>query len=239
MSKRAVEFLTTIYEIPIEKIQIIEHGVPDVEAPEINPVKNLSQFKNHRVLLTFGLISRNKGLETVIQALPKIVEKNPDVVYVILGNTHPGVIKNSGEEYRDSLKSLAAKLGVSKNLAFINKFVSEEELVNYLSACEVYVTPYLNEAQITSGTLSYAVGSGAAVVSTPYWHAQELLDHNRGRLFDFKDSEALSDIVNELLEQDRILQELKQNAYEYGLHLRWPVTGAEFIKSCAGSITQS
>jgi glycosyltransferase involved in cell wall biosynthesis len=230
MSKRAVEFLTTIYDIPVEKIQIIEHGVPDVEAPEDNPVKNLSQFKNHRVLLTFGLISRNKGLETVIQALPKIVEKNPDVVYVILGNTHPGVIKNSGEEYRDSLKSLAAQLGVSKNLAFINKFVSEEELVNYLTACEVYVTPYLNEAQITSGTLSYAVGSGAAVVSTPYWHAQELLDHNRGRLFDFKDSEALADIVNELLEQDRILQELKQNAYEYGLHLRWPVTGAEFIK---------
>jgi glycosyltransferase involved in cell wall biosynthesis len=230
MSKRAVEFLTTIYEIPIEKIQIIEHGVPDVEAPEDNPVKNLSQFKNHRVLLTFGLISRNKGLETVIQALPKIVEKNPDVVYVILGNTHPGVIKNSGEEYRDSLKSLAAKLGVSKNLAFINKFVSEEELVNYLTACEVYVTPYLNEAQITSGTLSYAVGSGAAVVSTPYWHAQELLDHNRGRLFDFKDSEALADIVNELLAQDRILQELKDNAYEYGLHLRWPVVGAEFIR---------
>ncbi|WP_461451518.1 glycosyltransferase family 4 protein [Mucilaginibacter sp.] len=230
MSKRAVEFLTTIYEIPIEKIQIIEHGVPDVEAPEDNPVKNLSQFKNHRVLLTFGLISRNKGLETVIQALPKIVEKNPDVVYVILGNTHPGVIKSSGEEYRDSLKSLAAKLGVSKNLAFINKFVSEEELVNYLTACEIYVTPYLNEAQITSGTLSYAVGSGAAVVSTPYWHAQELLDHNRGRLFDFKDSEALADIVNELLAQDRILQELKDNAYEYGLHLRWPVIGAEFIK---------
>jgi len=149
---------------------------------------------------------------------------------VILGNTHPGVIKNSGEEYRDHLKTLAAQMGVSKNLAFINKFVSEEELVNYLTACEVYVTPYLNEAQITSGTLSYAVGSGAAVVSTPYWHATELLDHNRGRLFDFKDDDALADIVNELLDQERLLKELKENAYEYGLHLRWPVTGAEYIK---------
>ncbi|WP_183577697.1 glycosyltransferase [Mucilaginibacter sp. X5P1] len=230
MSKRAVEFLTTIYDIPAEKIQIIEHGVPDVEAPEINPIKSLSQFKNHRVLLTFGLISRNKGLETVVKALPKIVEKHPDVMYVVLGNTHPGVIKNSGEEYRDHLKSLAAQLGVAKNLSFINKFVAEEELVEYLTACEIYVTPYLNEAQITSGTLSYAVGAGAAVVSTPYWHAQELLDHNRGRLFDFKDTEALAEIVNELLDQDRLLNELKENAYEYGLHLRWPVTGAEFIK---------
>ncbi len=230
MSKRAVEFLTTIYDIPAEKIQIIEHGVPDVEAPEINPIKSLSQFKNHRVLLTFGLISRNKGLETVVKALPKIVEKHPDVMYVVLGNTHPGVIKNSGEEYRDHLKSLAVQLGVAKNLSFINKFVAEEELVDYLTACEIYVTPYLNEAQITSGTLSYAVGAGAAVVSTPYWHAQELLDHNRGRLFDFKDTEALAEIVNELLDQDRLLNELKENAYEYGLHLRWPVTGAEFIK---------
>src|ERR1700761_4671417 len=182
MSKRAVEFLTKIYDIPADKIQIIEHGVPDVEAPKVNPVKALSQFKNRRVLLTFGLLSRNKGLETVIRALPKIVANHPDVMYVVLGNTHPGVIKNSGEEYRDHLKSLAAQLGVSQHLTFINKFVSEEELVNYLTACEVYVTPYLNEAQITSGTLSYAVGAGAAVVSTPYWHATELLAHNRGRL---------------------------------------------------------
>ncbi|GAA4921583.1 glycosyltransferase family 4 protein [Mucilaginibacter defluvii] len=230
MSQRAVEFLTEIYDIPEEKIQIIEHGVPDLEAPVDNPVKSLSSFKNHRVLLTFGLLSRNKGLETVIKALPKIVEKHPDVMYVILGNTHPGVLKNSGEEYRDSLKSLASQLGVAKNLAFINKFVSEEELINYLTACEVYVTPYLNEAQITSGTLSYAVGSGAAVVSTPYWHAQELLAHNRGRLFDFKNHDALSDIVIELLDNDNALNELKQNAYQYGLHLRYPAIGAEFIK---------
>jgi len=214
MSQRAVEFLTTIYDIPAEKIQIIEHGVPDVEAPEENPIKNLSQFKNHRVLLTFGLISRNKGLETVVKALPKIVASHPDVMYVVLGNTHPGVIKNSGEEYRDHLKTLANQLGVAKNLSFINKFVAEEELVDYLTAAEIYVTPYLNEAQITSGTLSYAVGAGAAVVSTPYWHATELLAHNRGRLFDFKDSDGLADTINELMDQDRLLKELKEKAYE-------------------------
>ncbi len=230
MSKRAVEFLTTIYDIPEDKIQIIEHGVPDLEAPEINPVKNLSQFKNHRVMLTFGLLSRNKGLETVVKALPKIVEKHPDVMYVVLGNTHPGVIKNSGEEYRDHLKTLATQLNVSKHLSFINKFVAEDELIDYLTAAEVYVTPYLNEAQITSGTLSYAVGAGAAVVSTPYWHATELLADGRGRLFDFKNSEALAETVNELLDDREVLDELKSNAYEYGLHLRWPATGAEFIR---------
>ncbi len=231
MSQRALDFLTSIYEVPAEKIQIIEHGVPDVEASEKNPVKSLSQFKNRRVLLTFGLISRNKGLETVVKALPKIVAKHPDVMYVVLGNTHPGVLKNSGEEYRDHLKSLAQQLNVSKHLSFINQFVAENDLVNYLSAAEVYVTPYLNEAQITSGTLSYAVGAGAAVVSTPYWHAVELLADNRGRLFDFKNAEALAAIVNELLDNDEALDELKTNAYEYGLHLRWPVIGAEYIKA--------
>ncbi|MCJ8210179.1 glycosyltransferase family 4 protein [Mucilaginibacter sp. RS28] len=229
MSKRAVEFLTTIYDIPLEKIQIIEHGVPDLEEPEDNPVKNLSAFKNRKVLLTFGLISRNKGLETVVRALPKIVEKHPDVMYVILGNTHPGVVKHSGEEYRDSLKSLAQQLKVSDHLAFINKFVSEEELMGYLTAATLYVTPYLNEAQITSGTLSYAVGAGAAVVSTPYWHAMELLDEGRGRLFDFKDHDALAQVVNDLLSNQDELRHIKQNAYNYGLHLRWPKIGAEYL----------
>jgi glycosyltransferase involved in cell wall biosynthesis len=230
MSKRAVEFLTTIYDIPEDKIQIIEHGVPDLEEPAENPVKNLSIFKNHRVLLTFGLISRNKGLETVVRALPKIVEKHPDVVYVILGNTHPGVKKHSGEEYRDSLKTLAAQLKVSDHLAFINQFTKEEELINYLTAATVYVTPYLNEAQITSGTLSYAVGSGSAVVSTPYWHATELLAENRGRLFDFKDAGGLAEQVNDLLDDKKALDTLKSNAYRYGLKLRWPRTGAAYLK---------
>ncbi|MBC8984652.1 glycosyltransferase family 4 protein [Pedobacter sp. N36a] len=229
MSHRAVGFLTGIYGIPFSKIQLIEHGVPDLEAKVENPVKQSLAFKNKKVLFTFGLISRNKGLETVIEALPKIVAQNPDVMYVILGTTHPGVIKNSGEEYRDSLKKLAKKLNVSDNLTFINKFVSEEELFDYLTAADMYITPYLNEAQITSGTLSYAVGSGAAVISTPYWHAQELLADNRGRLFDFRDSDGLAHIVNELFNEKDKLAQLRSNAYEYGLHLRWPSTGQVFI----------
>ncbi|SKB28253.1 glycosyltransferase family 4 protein [Daejeonella lutea] len=228
MSHKAVDFLRNIYYISEDKIQRIEHGVPDLEPVENNPVKKLPSFKNKKVLFTFGLISRNKGLETVIKALPAIVEKHPDVMYVVLGNTHPGVRKNSGEEYRDSLKKLAKSLNVEEHLTFINQFVSEEELHHYLTACDIYVTPYLNEAQITSGTLSYAVGAGAAVLSTPYWHAQELLQNGRGRLFDFKDFENLSESVNDLLDHPEKLAKLKETAYNYGLNLRWPAIGREY-----------
>jgi len=238
MSHRAVGFLTSIYGIPFEKIQLIEHGVPDLEPKQVNPVKNTLAFKNKKVLFTFGLISRNKGLETVIEALPQIVAKNPDVMYVVLGTTHPGVIRNSGEEYRDGLKKLARKLNVEDNLTFINKFVSEEELFDYLTACDMYITPYLNEAQITSGTLSYAVGAGTAILSTPYWHAQELLADHRGRLFDFKDANSLAEIVNELFESDQKLNQLRSNAFEYGLHLRWPSTGEVFVDVLTEAISK-
>jgi glycosyltransferase involved in cell wall biosynthesis len=239
MSQRAVGFLTSIYGISEDKIKLIEHGVPDLEPKADNPVKTMLPFKDKKVLFTFGLISRNKGLETVIEALPKIVEKHPDVMYVILGTTHPGVIRNSGEEYRDSLKRLAKKLDVESHLVFINKFVSEEELHDYLTAADMYITPYLNEAQITSGTLSYAVGAGAAVISTPYWHAQELLADNRGKLFDFKDSAVLADIVNQLFDDAASLKELQDNAYEYGLHLRWPSIGNVYINTLQEAVAHA
>ncbi len=238
MSKRAVRFLKEIYNIPESKIQRIEHGVPDLESLKVNPVNALPAFKNKKVLFTFGLISRNKGLETVVRALPEIVKKHPDVMYVILGNTHPGVRRNSGEEYRDSLKELAKELNVEKHLTFINEFVSESELFNYLTASTIYITPYLNEAQITSGTLSYAVGAGAAVLSTPYWHAQELLDDDRGRLFDFKDSVALAAATIDLLDHPEKLKKLKANAYNYGKRLRWPSIGKEYLDLLMQSIAK-
>ncbi|QPH40007.1 glycosyltransferase family 4 protein [Pedobacter endophyticus] len=238
MSKKAVLFLTSIYQIPQSSIKLIEHGVPDLEPIVDNQVSQSELFRGRKVLFTFGLISRNKGLETVIKALPAIVDKHPEVLYVILGNTHPGVVRHNGEEYRDSLKALAKDLGVEKNIAFVNKFVSEEELHQYLTACYLYITPYLNEAQITSGTLSYAVGAGAAVVSTPYWHAQELLAENRGRLFDFKNDQQLSNIVNELLDNDDKHQQLKQNAYRFGLKLRWPAIGNVYLKTLEAALTK-
>ncbi|MCX2476564.1 glycosyltransferase [Pedobacter sp. MC2016-05] len=229
MSKKAVLFLTSIYQIPQSSIKLIEHGVPDLEPILNNEVAKSELFRNRKVLFTFGLISRNKGLETMIKALPSIVAQHPDVLYVILGNTHPGVVKHNGEEYRDSLKALAKELGVENNISFVNKFVSEEELHQYLTACYIYVTPYLNEAQITSGTLSYAIGAGAAVVSTPYWHAQELLADNRGKLFDFKNDEQLANVVNELLNDQNKHQQHKSNAYQYGLNLRWPAIGNVYM----------
>ncbi|HEY0667778.1 MAG TPA: glycosyltransferase family 4 protein [Sphingobacteriaceae bacterium] len=236
MGQCAIGFLTDIYNIPADKISYIEHGVPDLEAPEVNPVKELPLFKNRKVLLTFGLLSRNKGLETVIKALPAIKHKHPDVLYVILGNTHPGVLKSCGEEYREYLMELALELNVHENVAFINKFVSEDDLINYLTATDMYVTPYLNEAQITSGTLSYAVGAGAAVISTPYWHATELLKDNRGHLFNFKDHQNLATIINTLYDHPNKLSTLKANAYEYGLKLRWPVIGRGYIKLLKNAI---
>lgn len=237
MSKKAVMFLTSIYQIPKASIKLIEHGVPDLEPVPNNEIAQSDLFKNRKVLFTFGLISRNKGLETVIKALPEIVAQHPDVLYVILGNTHPGVVKHNGEEYRDSLKALAKDLGVEKNIAFVNKFVSEDELHQYLTACTLYITPYLNEAQITSGTLSYAIGAGAAVVSTPYWHAQELLADNRGKLFDFKNDKQLANIVNELLSDKDKYQKLRQNAYEYGLNLRWPAIGTVYLNALNEAVT--
>ncbi|MFB9845119.1 glycosyltransferase family 4 protein [Mucilaginibacter ginsenosidivorans] len=229
MGKIAVKLLHKIYGIPQEKICFLEHGAPDLESPVNNPVKEDVLFRGRKVLLTFGLLSRNKGLETVIRALPKIVRSNPEVLYVILGSTHPEILKNSGEEYRESLVQLAARLNVSNNVAFINRFVSEDDLINYLTAADIYISPYLNEAQITSGTLAYAVGAGAAVVSTPYWHARELLDEGRGRLFNFKDESGLADIVNDLIRSPRKLSAIKKNAYNYGLNLRWPVIGRKYI----------
>lgn len=225
MAEKAVQFLVDIYGIPQEKIALLHHGVPDY-ADDLEEIINKPKLlPGKRSLLTFGLISRNKGLETAIKALPAIVAKHPDVVYTIIGKTHPHILKNQGEEYRDYLKKLASDLGVSRNVNFINSFVSEDELAKYLRAAEIYITPYLNEAQITSGTLSYAVGAGAAVVSTPYWHAQELLADNRGKLFPFNDHEALAQTINDLLSNDNKLRTIRDNAYSYGLSLRYPKIG--------------
>lgn len=232
MSNMAAEFLKDIYQLSPEKITLIEHGVPAVEV-NLQVQKDLLRFKNRRLLLTFGLLSRNKGIETVIKALPNVVQKHPDVLYVILGNTHPSILRQSGEEYRNYLKRLAVQLNVEKNVYFINHFVSDEQLFGWLKEIEIYITPYNNEAQITSGTLSYAIGAGAAVVSTPYWHAQELLAHNRGRLFPFKNSEALSEILNELLDNREELDLIRHNAYQYGQHLKWPRIGSRYWELAA------
>jgi glycosyltransferase involved in cell wall biosynthesis len=229
MGTYAIQMLQQIYNVPKEKITYVEHGAPDMEVSSENPVKLDKLFSDHKVLLTFGLISRNKGLETVIRALPEIIKQHKNVVYVILGSTHPGILKNSGEEYRDYLLQLAEELEVTNHVVFINRYVSEDELMNYLSAADIYVSPYLNEAQITSGTLCYAVRAGAAVVATPYWHARELLSNGRGRLFNFKDEKSLAATVIDLLDSPASLNAFRARAYEYGTHLKWTAIGNKYI----------
>lgn len=229
MSRRAIDFLVNIYGIPSEKIVLIEHGVPEFEKLSRKNAKERFGLEDRRVLLTFGLLSRNKGIETIISALPEVIEKHPDVLYIVLGATHPSVLRHTGEEYRNYLKRIVKTKGLDKNVYFNNEFVDEARLFEYLCATDVYVTPYLSEAQITSGTLSYAVGAGCAVVSTPYWHAQELLANGRGRLFDFKDTDQLSAILHELLSDDKKLVELRESARDYGKKIRWPRIGKQYL----------
>ncbi|GGC34554.1 hypothetical protein GCM10011386_28360 [Parapedobacter defluvii] len=230
MTKKAVQLLRSVYDITSNKIKAIPHGVPDFNKLDTAAVKENLGLPPGKILLTFGLLGPSKGLETAIRSLPAICAKHPDVQYVILGKTHPGILRNFGEDYRTSLMQLAKKLGVQDHLIFISEFVHERKLHSYLSACDIYITPYPNEAQITSGTLSYAVGAGAAVVSTPYWHATELLRDNRGKLFGFNNDQHLSSIVNELLGNPSELRSLKRNAYRYGLSLRWPKIGKQYAQ---------
>lgn len=228
MSHKAIEFLTNIYEVDKEKIVFIEHGVPDIQ---FNQEQSKKEFKleNKKLLLTFGILSRNKGIETVINALPSVIKKHPEVIYLVLGKTHPNVLRHSGEEYRIYLQQLIKSLNLYDNVFFINDFVNQKELFKYLSASDIYITPYLNEAQITSGTLSYAIGVGSAVVSTPYWHASELLADGRGRLFDFNDSEQLSTILLDLLDNPKVLKDLREKAFTYGKTITWPKSGGKYV----------
>ncbi|MFC1672092.1 glycosyltransferase family 4 protein, partial [Planctomycetota bacterium] len=192
MSKRGVDMLSDIYGAPREKLVLIPHGIPDVPFVDPNYYKDQFGVEGRKVLLTFGLLSPGKGIEHVIQALPEITSKFPEVTYLVLGVTHPHVKKHHGEEYRLGLQRMAEKLGVKDNVFFLNRFVELEELCQCIGAADIYVTPYLKKEQITSGTLSYALGAGKAVVSTPYWHAEELLADDRGKLVPFENPDAIA-----------------------------------------------
>lgn len=231
MSHKAIEFLISTYNVEKEKIVFIEHGVPDIQFSQELSKKEF-KFENKKVLLTFGLLSRNKGIETVIKALSKVVEKYPEILYMVLGKTHPNVIRHSGEEYRNYLHRLVKSLNLSNHVFFLNEFVNQETLFKYLCASDIYITPYLNEAQITSGSLSFAVGVGSAVISTPYWHATELLTNGRGRFFNFNDSEELSAILMELLDNPEVLKTVREKAYHYGRTITWPKSGEKYVVLC-------
>lgn len=230
MSKKAVEFLRDIYNIPEERIEIIEHGVPVRKVFRRETKRQKFDISNKTTLFTFGLLNRNKGIETVIKALPKVIEKHKNLIYVVLGKTHPKVLSQQGEEYREYLLGLVKEYKLEKYVHFYKNFVHEDELMEYLYASDIYITPYLNEAQITSGALSYAVGAGNAVLSTPYWHAQELLADGRGILFDFNRHDQLGNILIDLLDNRKKMAQLREAAFEYGKKLLWPEIGMEYMK---------
>src|SRR6516164_11188121 len=221
MAERGREMLQHIYGAPSAKIDLIAHGIPDVGF--IDPAYFKDQFgvEGKVVLLTFGLLSPNKGIEYVLDALPPILVEFPEVVYIVLGATHPNELREHGEAYRVSLEILATKNKIEKHVIFYDHFVDLENLKEFIGAADLYITPYLNEAQITSGTLAYTFGAGKAVVSTPYWHAAELLAEDRGVLVPFGDSQAIAREVTGLLRDDRRRHAIRKNAYRIGREMIW------------------
>jgi glycosyltransferase involved in cell wall biosynthesis len=229
MTGRGARFLRERYGVPAERIAIIPHGIPDVPFVDPNFYKDQFGVEGRRVLLTFGLLSPNKGIEYVIEALPAILARHPDVVYVVLGATHPHVLRRDGESYRLELMRRAQALGVDGHVLFHNRFVTEQELMEWIGAADVYVTPYRTVEQITSGTLAYAVGAGKAVVSTPYWHAEELLADGRGVLVPFADPDAIARAVLTLLDHGAKRHAMRKRAYLFGREMIWPVVARSYL----------
>ena len=233
MSERSVEFLRDIYQVPEEKIVLIHHGIPDVPLVESDTYKDKFDVSGKKILLTFGLLSPGKGIEVVIDALPEIVKAHPQVIYMVVGATHPHLKMEQGEDYRNSLHMRANELGVSDHIVFHDRFVTDQDLLEFIGVADIYVTPYLNEAQIISGTLAYALGMGKVVVSTPYWHAQELLADDRGKLVPFRDQVALAQQVIDLLDHPDECRAIQERAYHYGRKMVWSNVARRYLDTFA------
>ncbi len=230
MSHKVVDFLKDIYDVPEEKIVFIHHGIPDTPFIDPNFYKDQFGVEGKKVLLTFGLLSPNKGIENVLQALPSVTRKHPDVTYIILGATHPNILKTNGEEYRISLQQLVHKLNISDHVIFQNRFVALKELCEFLGIADIYVTPYLEEAQIVSGTLAYAMGTGKAVISTPYWYAIEMLAEGRGRIVPFNDSDAIAEQIIDLLDNDVNRHAIRKKAYTFCREAIWKEVSRRYLE---------
>jgi glycosyltransferase involved in cell wall biosynthesis len=231
MSELAASLLREVYSVPESKIDVIPHGVPDIPFMDPNYFKDQFGTEGKSVLLTFGLLSPNKGIENVIRSLPAILAKYPNVVYVVSGVTHPHILKREGESYRTRLEELAAQLGVSEQVIFNNRFVSTEELIEHVGAADIYITPYRQEAQVVSGTLAIALGAGKAIISTPYWHAKELLADHRGIIVPFEDPASIAEATNRLLENDAQRHAMRKRAYLHSRNTTWPKTARAYMDS--------
>jgi len=236
MSQMGKEILKEVYNVPEEKIRVIGHGIPDVPFVDPNFYKDQFGVEGRRVLLTFGLLSPGKGIEYAIEALPDVVKKHPDVVYIVLGATHPHVKREYGEDYRNGLMRRVEELGLSENVIFVNRFVELTELCEYLGAADIYVTPYLNEAQIVSGTLAYAMGAGKAIISTPYWYATEMLAEGRGRLVPFRDAGAIAEQILDLLDNPTRCHAMRKAAYNFCRQMIWKRVAQDYTDLFAEAI---
>jgi glycosyltransferase involved in cell wall biosynthesis len=221
MSEHSSQMLQEVFSVPAEKIDVIPHGVPDLPFGDPNYYKDSSGTEGKMVLLTFGLLSPNKGIERVIEALPRIVAEHPETVYMVVGATHPHIRRREGDQYRLQLQALARKLGVERNVIFHNRFVSPEEMAQFVGSADIYITPYRYEAQAVSGTLAYALGAGKAIISTPYWHAAELLAEGRGVLVPFDDPDAMATATIELLGNKVARHAMRKRAYLYARDTVW------------------
>jgi polysaccharide biosynthesis protein PslF len=217
------------YGVAEKKIKLIPHGCPDVPLVNSSRAKPALGLQNKIVLSTFGLLSRGKGIEHVIEALPQIIKKEPRIIYYVLGVTHPQVKKNEGEVYRNRLLKMAKNLGLRGHVRFLNRFLSKSELMKYLQATDVYITPYLSPNQVSSGTLSYALGAGKAIVSTPYLHAKEALCEGRGVFCEFNNSTSLANRVIDIIENRSLRKSLEQKAYRYSRQFTWPLVAKKYL----------
>ncbi|MDR3740721.1 MAG: glycosyltransferase family 4 protein [Terracidiphilus sp.] len=231
MSELAAKLLRDVYAVPGEKIDVIPHGVPEMHFMDPNYFKDRFGTEGKSVLLTFGLLSPNKGIENVIRALPAILERHPNAVYIVSGVTHPHIRRREGERYREGLKALAEELGVSSQLILNNRFVSAEELIEHVGAADIYITPYRQEAQVVSGTLAIALGAGKAIISTPYWHAKELLAEGRGIIVPFDNPGEIANTVLHLLENNAERHAMRKRAYLYARATTWPKTARAYMAS--------
>jgi glycosyltransferase involved in cell wall biosynthesis len=230
MSHKASDFLKDIYKVPEEKIVFIHHGIPDTPFIDSSFYKDKFGVEGKKVLLTFGLLSPNKGIENVLQALPAIISKHPDVTYIILGATHPHILKTHGDAYRIMLQQLVRRLDIGGQVIFQNRFVELKELCEFLGIADIYVTPYLEEAQITSGTLAYAMGTGKAIVSTPYWYATEMLAEGRGCIVPFNNPGAIAERIIDLLDNDVARHAMRKKAYTFSREAVWKEVSRKYLQ---------
>jgi glycosyltransferase involved in cell wall biosynthesis len=233
MSQLSSQFLQEIFKVPGSKIDMVPHGVPDLPFLDPNFYKDRFGVEGKAVLLTFGLLSPNKGIENVIQALPQILAKHTNVAYIVAGATHPHILRREGDRYRESLQALAKEVGVESKVTFFNRFVSPEEMAEFIGAADIYITPYRHEEQVVSGTLAYALGAGKAVISTPYWHAIELLDDRRGALVPFQDPTAIANKTIELLDTPAIRHAMRKRAYLFAREMVWKRVAQGYMESFA------